>query len=409
MTLPDSLQTIEVYDLENLSLSDNISLLLEKLSNPDNLRNSILQKPLIYKLISLLVSQNPNDLSDNNAKYYVLFKNHISNDLFEFMLEELSGYIKTNNYQSTFIIIIMLKVQTYTPLTIKPLKSLTDKLRFDSTLNTPNITNENDVLSLGSLVSYIFEKIVKMIENSKKMEIDNKYIDRQIHTETLQYLKYLMNIPIKITLKAQQYNPTIPSQTLLAITASYETIMELENLKINPSNLNNILKTFKFRYHYGDNCSFLEEYLYQIIISLIHQHIPCDCPDELDEDIFNAIRCYQLKNEHFNILINYYLKMFIPTIQIMPLSLKLKIIYIFSVYIKIPVCHNDESILYYLDVIDTFTNFICGHIKPSDGIINIQPLFSLVKTILLFLTNIYLYGSNRHIEKLIYTLRTLYA
>ena len=74
--------------------------------------------------------------------------------------------------------------------------------------------------------------------------------------------------------------------------------------------------------------------------------------------------------------------MFISTTQIISLNFKLKIIKMFSVYINIPVCHNDGSILYYLDVIDTFTKFIFKNIKPFDGIINIQTIFSLMKTIL---------------------------
>ena len=170
MTVPYSPQTIEVYDLEDPSLSDNISLLIEKLSNPCYSRNSILQKPIISKLSSLFVSQNPIDLSYDHVKYYNLFKNHTSNDIFEFMLEELSGYTKTNNYQSTFIIIKMISFQTYIPSTIEHLKNITDKLAFDSTFNTPDINNENNllILSLGSLVSSIYKTIATMFEKLKK-------------------------------------------------------------------------------------------------------------------------------------------------------------------------------------------------------------------------------------------------
>ena len=46
MALLDYSQTHEVYDPEDLSLSDNISSLIEQLSNPDYSSNSILQKPI---------------------------------------------------------------------------------------------------------------------------------------------------------------------------------------------------------------------------------------------------------------------------------------------------------------------------------------------------------------------------
>ena len=389
---------------EYLFISDDISLLVEKLSNPDYSRNSILQKPLISKLIPLLVSQDLIDLMYKQGHYYDLFKDHISNDLFEFMFEELSGYTNTNNCHSTFIITIMLRVQTYIPSTIKHLKNLIDTLTFDIEFNTPDINNEKDIQSLGLLVSLIYNRIFKMLENFNNIEIENQSIDKQIYTEALEYLKYLINIPIKIALKAQQYNPALQTQTLLTATANYETIMELDNLKIDQSNLNNILQRFRSEHNYRDNCSFVKEYLYQIIISLIHQHIPCDCPDKLDKDIFHKLSSFQIKNEQLHILINHYLKMIIPDTYKIPLNLKLKISYIFSVYIRIPINpSNKDSILYYLDVVKTCISFICEHIESVDNIINIKSLFSLIKTILLFLTNIYLYVSTRHIKKLIHT------
>ena len=95
--------------------------------------------------------------------------------------------------------------------------------------------------------------------------------------------------------------------------------------------------------------------------------------------------------------------MFILRAYELSLDSRLKIIYIFSVYIKLGVGHNDERILNYLDVLHLFIDFICRHIKPVDNILNIQSLFSLIKTILLFLTNIYLCGSDRPLNMLIHT------
>lgn len=58
MTVPDYTQTRQTYKLEELSLSDNISSLIEKLSTPEYSRNSPLQKPIISKLVPLLITQN---------------------------------------------------------------------------------------------------------------------------------------------------------------------------------------------------------------------------------------------------------------------------------------------------------------------------------------------------------------
>ena len=122
------------------------------------------------------------------------------------------------------------------------------------------------------------------------------------------------------------------------------------------------------------------------------------------------ISCYKFKNKYISILINHYIRILIPNLSKPSLKLKVKVTYIFSIYIKIPFAHNDDNISYHLEVIYTFIRFIRENIKPEDNIINNQSFFHLLKRILLFITCDLSYGNNKHKRELIHLLDdTLYV
>ena len=323
--------------------------MIEKLSNSEYSKKSILQKPIISTLIPLLISQNGTDLISNKAKYHYFFINHLSIDITEYILEILLEYTNNNNYQSTFIIQEILKCMDYIPTSIRPLKNILDNSTFDLNLNIHmesllDSTGGIPKLNLCSLVSNIPPILSKMlIKSQKRIETNINFKDKHIHVETFGYLKYLLIIPVRIAHKTQQYDPNLPSQRLLTTTANFETILQLENLEIYSSNLKEILKLFFFQYNHECNCQFTNGCIYQIIICLIHQIVPCLHPDKLDKDIFHTISCYKLKIDYIIILIEFYIRKLVHDFSENPLNLKSEIIYIFSIYIKVPFDHNDKQ------------------------------------------------------------------
>ena len=142
------------------------------------------------------------------------------------------------------------------------------------------------------------------------------------------------------------------------------------------------------------------EYVYQIIISLIHQHVPCLSLEKLNKDIFNKISSYQLNTDYSIILIDFYIKMFFSNISKPSLDLKLKFIYILSIHIKIPIAYNNEYFSYYLNIVSLLIYRIKFYIEPEDNLIIIKSLLPILKKILLLLTNIYLYQKYMYTYKL---------
>ena len=144
------------------------------------------------------------------------------------MFENVSEYTSTYQFQSIFIIKQILYCTEYIPSTIKILKTIIDNSTFDLNLNIPIIyqfcTIDNRE-RIGCLVTFIYRIIIRKFQKLKKSNNNSK--DKETHIETLEYLKYLLIIPVRITPKAHQYDPTLPSQTPLTTTANFETILEL--------------------------------------------------------------------------------------------------------------------------------------------------------------------------------------
>ena len=247
-----------------------------------------------------------------------------------------------------------------------------------------------------------------MITNHNNIiEAYDKDKTKKIVTDASDYLQYLLMIPIILANKSEQYDPTLPSQTLGTKEANFQTIIKLENLKLDSPTLIKILREFKFLDIFKTDCSFIIEHVFQIIISLIHQDVPFLSIDKLDKDIFDKISSYQFKTEYIGILMKFYIQMFISDNYKTFLDIELKIIHICSIYTKIPITYNDDYFSYYLDVGCSLIYAIDRNVCDGFGIFNQKFIVPLFKRILLFLTNIYLYGDNIHAYKLLHVLRDI--
>ena len=402
MTELNSIQTTETHQISCLSLDDTIESLTKQLTRPEYSKNSILQKPVLSKLITLSLSQNAIELHNNKWRFRNIFE-HMSDDLILYMFEELSEHIETKGYTATFLTNEMARnVDNYQnritdhQSLIKPLKNIFGKSIFDSNFNIPMTTllptnKKLPDLSIGSLVSNIIPIVCTCLRNSHKKMNDGQLVNKQTYEETFDFFKYLLMVPINLALKSQEYNTSICPQTFVTTTGNYQTILDSNTFKLGSSNLNLCLKTFEYDYYFGepieDNCKNKFEFIYQLLMSLICQSAPSYYPEELDKDIFNFISCYKFKTNYINILIKHYTRYILGICSPCSLSLK-QFSNAFNIYSKVP-CNNKKGIRKYLDAVDTFISYIRLEINPNDNIIDTKSFVRISKTLSLIVLNVY--------------------
>ena len=402
MTELNSIQTIKTHQITYLSLENTIKSLIKQLSSPEYSKNSILQKPVLSKLITLSLSQNAKELHCNKCRFKNLFE-HLSDDLILYMLEELSEHIETKGYTTNFLTIEMVKnLRNYKnnftdhQSLIKPLKTIFEKTIFDSNFDIPMTAllptiNKLPQLSMGDILSNMFPIICTSLRASNKKMNNNQPIDKQTYEETFDFFKYLLMIPVNLALKYQEYNTSICPQTFVSATGSYRTISDSCTFKLGSSDLNLCLKTFDFKFNYKgnmkENYKNILEYIYQLLMSLICQNVPCLYPEELDKDTFNLISCYKLKTNYINILIKFYIRTLKKKYYFSSLNSNL-LENAFYIYSKVP-CKNRNVIRKYLNVVDTFLSYMNWYINHKYNMNNTKSLITMSKTILLVILNVY--------------------
>ena len=163
------------------------------------------------------------------------------------------------------------------PSILNILKTLVDKSTFDLDFwtSTPlSSVNRLPHITLGYLVCNTYNFICMRLNNFNKKLNNKQYINKQNHIETIDFLKYILNLLIKLIFKSQHYNRTIPKYKLKDTTGNLETILSFENLELDPpGNLYMILQNFEFdQYHMDceENSYFsVKEYICEMLISLV--------------------------------------------------------------------------------------------------------------------------------------------
>ena len=220
-------------------------------------------------------------------------------------------------------------------------------------------------------------------------------------------------LPIKLAQKSQQYNPSLPSQSLTT-TGNIQTLMGLENIKLDRTKLKKIIKDFRlFVYCAGYrpfNLPFVIDYACQILISLIQQHIPGIVSEEQDKDIGNVIDCYKLNIDYTNILIEHYIRMVgyckIGNCEYYS-GFDDSLADVYSTDIENPMGQIDDDYKKYLGLINIYICFIICNIELNKYIIDMKVFVPLFKIILIKISNLPLHGYKSVIYVLIQTLKTV--
>ena len=197
----------------------------------------------ISRCVYLLIFQNNYDLIDDLNEFLKICS-ILQIDLIEYTLEKLFEYTKIHNFRSTYITNVIFFSIDCCQVSIEYLKNLIYTPEFDINFNIPQpkvklsrkltrnrkrkLRRELPKQNIGSLTTTICPIIYRMlIFYTKMVEAHNKPNDKQIITEALDFLQDLLIIPIILVSKYQEYDPTLPSQTLATKTAKFQTITNL--------------------------------------------------------------------------------------------------------------------------------------------------------------------------------------
>ena len=161
---------------------------------------------------------------------------------------------------------------------INPLKIIFEKSIFDSNLNIPMTallpTNNNlPKLNIGIIISQILPFIRNSLVAFRSKLNNNQPINSQMYTETKDFFKKIIFIPVKFALKYQKYNTSLFLQTCVTTTGNYQTILDSDTFKLDTSDLDLCLQTFHFEYYYNSeieqyNNHFIIEYIYELLIGM---------------------------------------------------------------------------------------------------------------------------------------------
>ena len=127
----------------------------------------------------------------------------------------------------------------------------------------------------------------------------------------------------------------------------------------------------------------------------------------MDKDVFDSMRVYQLEPDYISKLTRVYIKIIIANKSKYSLSLKFKLVHLFSIYIKMPYEQNEESIWKHSGIIGILVEFILDNVKHEDKIIDSKWFVLVLKTILLQITHINHYKQNSLFKRLLKNLKTV--